>query len=209
MKRKNSKIAILAISLATVLFSQSVPMNILSAFAEELADVLTKEETIEHEIYSGNMVDKYNIGSGYIIQENVENRTATTKEFLMSDDTIMVQQFVEPVHYYENGEYKEIDNSLVEETKEGKKVYKNKANSFKVTLDQEQSSYVEIEEDGYDLKFGYKKAAEKTCEVKIKSSETKKKEKESYKGEEYTRPFNGKLAKKQKLCIMELMILMV
>lgn len=98
MKKKNSKIAIVAISLATVMFSQSVPMNILSAFAEELADLLTQEESIDREFYPGNMVDKYNIGSGYIIQENIANRTATTKEYLMSDNTIMVQQFVEPVH---------------------------------------------------------------------------------------------------------------
>ena len=114
MKRKLGLGAI-ALSLAGIMFTQSMPMNILSVLAEEIVDVLTTEETIEREFYSGNMVDKYNIGSGDIIQENVKNRTATTKEFLMSDDTIMVQQFVEPVHYLENGEYKEI---AIEQEKE-------------------------------------------------------------------------------------------
>ena len=191
MKRKNSKIGIVAISLATVLFSQSVPMNILSAFAEELADVLTQEETIEHEIYSGNMVDKYNIGSGYIIQENVENRTATTKEFLMSDNTIMVQQFAEPIHYLENGEYKDIDNSLVERTEENKKIYKNTANSFKVKIEKGKNSFIEIEEDGYDLQFKYKENIKQEIKAKINNSE--KTEKVDYKGKKHTRPKTSKV----------------
>ena len=191
MKRKNLKIGIVAISLATVLFSQSVPMNILSAFAEELADVLTQEETIEHEIYSGNMVDKYNIGSGYIIQENVENRTATTKEFLMSDNTIMVQQFAEPIHYLENGEYKDIDNSLVERTEENKKIYKNTANSFKVKIEKGKNSFIEIEEDGYDLQFKYKENIKQEIKAKINNSE--KTEKVDYKGKKHTRPKTSKV----------------
>ena len=145
--KKRFKIEIMAFLLAAIMFVQSLPMNVLSAFADEIAEMITSEETIEHKFSPGNMVDMYNIGNGNIIRENVENRTLTTKEYLMSDNTIMVQQFVEPVHYFENGEYKEIDNSLQEETKEGQKVYKNKANSFKVTFYQDQSSFVEIEED--------------------------------------------------------------
>ena len=103
------KMGTIAITLATIMFAQSMPMELVSVLAEEIADSLTQNDTIDREFYSGNMVDKYNIGNGYIIQENTAKRTATTKEFLMSDDTIMVQQFVEPVHYLDKGEYKEID----------------------------------------------------------------------------------------------------
>lgn len=104
MKRK-FKLGTIAISLAAIMFTQSMSIELLSAIAEEIADSLSQEETIEREFYNGNMVDRYNIGNGYIIRENIGNRTETTKEFLMSDDTIMVQQFIEPIHYYENGEY--------------------------------------------------------------------------------------------------------
>ena len=153
------------------------------------------EKIVFHLENQSNMVDKYNIGSGYIIQENVENRTATTKEFLMSDDTIMVQQFVEPVHYLENGKYEDIDNSLVEGDKGDKKVYKNNANSFKVAFDQEQSSSVEIEEDGYILQFELKGKTNETSKIKVKNS--KRKEQERAEGKENTRPGINKEANGQ------------
>ena len=69
MKRK-MRLTAIAISLAVIMFTQSMPINILSTLAEEIIDGLTFEETIEREFYSGNMVDKYNIGTGEIVQEN-------------------------------------------------------------------------------------------------------------------------------------------
>ena len=180
--KKRTQIGLIAFSLAAIMFTQSLPMEILTVLAEGL----TPEETIEREFYPGNMVDSYNIGGGYIIQENVENRTPTTKEFLMSDDTIMVQQFVEPVHYLENGEYKDIDNSLVEEIQNNKKVYQNTANSFKVKIAKEQNPFIEIEEDGYDFQFSYKTKSKQAVKLEINNS--KKTEKIDYKGKDYTRP---------------------
>lgn len=193
--KKRYKMSIVAFVLTGIFLMQSTPMNILSVFAEEIADALTTKETIEREFYTGNMVDKYNIGSGYIIQENVENRTATTKEFLMSDDTIMVQQFVEPVHYLENDEYKDIDNSLVEETINEKKVYKNKANSFNVQFNNAQGSIIEIEEDGYDLQFSYK--TKERVSIKEQVNNTGKLEKADYTEKEYTRPTVNSIPKGQ------------
>lgn len=61
----------------------------MEVIAEEIANALTQDEIIEHEIYHGNMVDSDNIGNGYIISENIAHRTPTSKEFLMSDDTII------------------------------------------------------------------------------------------------------------------------
>ena len=192
--KKKFKSGWLVLALATVMFTQSVPMEILNVLAEEIAEVFTMEDAIERDFYNGNMVDKYNIGSGYIIQENVENRTLTTKEFLMSDDTIMVQQFAEPVHYYENGEYKEIDNSLVEDVQDGKNAYKNSANSFKVKFNKEKqdtTDFVEIEEDGYGLQLGYKAKKEKKTKIKVKNSG--KREQANYKDKKHKRPKNNKV----------------
>ena len=57
-----------------------------------------------------------------------EFRTLNSKHFLQEDKTIKVQVYKENIHYLENNEYKEIDNSLIK-TKKG---YKNKANNFLV-----------------------------------------------------------------------------
>lgn len=48
----------------------------------------------------------------YILQELEENRTINTKQFLMNDNTVQAVMYNEPVHYEENGEWEEIDNSL-------------------------------------------------------------------------------------------------
>lgn len=119
MKKKKFIIGGIAVALSAVMFTQTIPMELLETLAEEIVEVFEVEETIPHEQeenMTGGWSDKGNVGSGYIIEEDVSKRTLTTKEFVMSDDTRMIQQFAEPVHYYENGEYKEIEKSLVEET---------------------------------------------------------------------------------------------
>ena len=169
-KKYKIRMGIGASALAAVMFIQSLPMNILEVVAEEIADSLTTEATIEREFYTGNMVDSYNIGNGYILREIEEHRTPTTKEFLMSDNTVMLQQFVEPVHYYENGKYIDIDNSLIETVENGKNVYTNNVNSFKVKFDKEQGSYIRVEEDGYSLDFEYKGESRGAAKSKIANS---------------------------------------
>ena len=81
----------LTIGLSFVMLMQSMPMNLMKLTADELKESTETEEKIEREFYSGGMVDTYNIGNGYIIQENEEKRTLTTKEYVMSDDTIMIR----------------------------------------------------------------------------------------------------------------------
>ena len=191
--KKDLKKGIVAIGLAFVMLFQTAPMNLLAVLAEEIQEVFATEENSSHkqeEMVTGGLSDANNVGNGYIINENVHRRTETTKEFLMSDDTIMVQQFVEPVHYLENGEYKEIDNSLVEKTSEdGQAVYVNNANSFKVEFNKNNTDFVGIEEDGYGIKVSYKAKDKKDVKTKIKGGE--KKEKENYKNSQYKRPLGN------------------
>ena len=72
-KTKKFLIGSIAVTLAGIMFSQSVPVDLVSAFADAIAEVLTKEETIERKTYAtGDMVDAYNIGNGYILQENIK-----------------------------------------------------------------------------------------------------------------------------------------
>ncbi len=170
--KKGIKFHIVAAVLATVMLVYSMPVEVLQVLADGIGEILTPVNTIEQKYYPGEMVDEYNIGNSYIVQENEENRTLTTKEFLMSDDTIMVQQFIEPVHYYEGGEYKEIDNTLTEKVENGKKIYENSANSLKVKFYEAGDSgqeIVEIAEDGYSLQFGYKEKNFKNAKCEIKN----------------------------------------
>ena len=113
MKRR-MLMSFVALTMSAVIFTQSVPTGILEAFAEVMDNLTDVEYVGAENLFTDEMSDRGNIGNGYIIHENVKNRTLTTKEYQMSDGMIMVQQFSKPVHYLENGEYKDIINILVE-----------------------------------------------------------------------------------------------
>ena len=70
----------------------------------------------------------------FIISELTEKRDATTKYFAMSDGTIKACIYPQNVHYLADGQYEEIDNTLIETSEGGKSYYKNKKNSFYVKL---------------------------------------------------------------------------
>jgi len=66
-----------------------------------------------------------------IIGENVEKRTRNEKHYILEDGTQIATVYPSNVHYEENGELLDIDNSL-EEIKDEEENYKNKKNSFEV-----------------------------------------------------------------------------
>lgn len=64
-----------------------------------------------------------------------DKRTEYIKYYQLDSKLFEAVSFGLPVHYLEDGEYKQIDNSLeLSTTKDGKEKYINKANSFRVEL---------------------------------------------------------------------------
>ena len=64
------------------------------------------------------------------MKELVNLRKEKEKHYLNEDGTITAYMFNEDIHYLDNGEYKEIDNSLIEESE----YITNKNNDFKIKL---------------------------------------------------------------------------
>ena len=62
-----------------------------------------------------------------VVQEITTLRGENVKQFLMSDKTIQVAMYDEPVHFKKNGTWKDIDNDLYQTEMGG---YKNKSNPF-------------------------------------------------------------------------------
>ncbi|MBQ3506586.1 MAG: hypothetical protein IJA89_07445 [Clostridia bacterium] len=147
MKKKKVLFGGIAIALSAIMFSRTVPMEIWNAMAEEIKEALSSEETVEtDETVSANTLTDENNLNGYILEEDVSKRTRTTKEYVMSDETRMIQQFAAPVHEYINGEYKEIDDSVAE---------KGTANNGKISTEnvplqpfKSAFSYVSVSENG-------------------------------------------------------------
>lgn len=65
-----------------------------------------------------------------ILEEDVTKRSSNIKYFLNEDHTCTAAVYPEPVHYEEDGEWKEIDNQLEEVTEEGETSLVNRQNPF-------------------------------------------------------------------------------
>lgn len=94
----------------------------------------------------------------YILQELEEYRTIDTKQFLMSDNTIQAVMYNEPVHYEENGEWEDLDNSLEYQKSTNEddfNGYKTKNGSFDVKFAKNANSdkLVTISEGKYNLSW--------------------------------------------------------
>ncbi|QHE50865.1 DNRLRE domain-containing protein [Pontibacillus sp. HMF3514] len=91
-----------------------------------------------------------------IVGEIKEKREKNVKHFLKEDLTYEAAVYKKPVHYKENGEWKDIDNSLEEVMNSNNKtVFINKQNDYKVHLanNSNANKLVTIKKDGYEVSW--------------------------------------------------------
>jgi len=109
--KKSTKILSLILSVLTLLsvFSVATPV-----FAAEVTSEST--ETIDDMTISSEETEETE--QAEIVSEIEDMRTEHTKYFRMSDGSYMAAQYAQPVHYEENGEWKEYDYSITEDENE-------------------------------------------------------------------------------------------
>ena len=88
-----------------------------------------------------------------IVREVVELREESVKHFLCEDGSYIAVSYAEPVHYEKNGEWLEIDNTLV---LSNKNTYVPKSNDLAVSIPQSFSGGGQITatNDGHTISFG-------------------------------------------------------
>ena len=86
------------------------------------------------------------------MKEKREFRKECVKHFENADHSFTAAVYGQPVHYMENGEWKDIDNSI-QLNKEGR--YENKGNDFKVSFAKEAADekLIAISKDGHGLEW--------------------------------------------------------
>lgn len=95
-----------------------------------------------------------------IVREITELREESVKHFLCEDGSYIAATYSAPVHYYENGEWKEIDNSLSLDrttlSESGRPTYTTKAGGLSVSVPQSFSDGQKItaQNKGYEIGFG-------------------------------------------------------
>ena len=95
-------------------------------FNDESTNFPDDEDDLEDSL-SADEIDRSQVP---IVEEMVERRTANEKHFRKLDGSYEVVLYNQPVHYLENNEWKDINNSFIDSGDS----FENIANSFKVKL---------------------------------------------------------------------------
>lgn len=136
MKTKKYIKRIFSFVLATILLFSAIPVSLA------VQDMLIEEADAK------------------IVREVTELREEYVKHFLCEDGSYIAATYSAPVHYKENGEWKEIDNSLSLDrtslSESGKPTYTTKAGGLDVSIPQDFSDEQKItaKNKGYEISFG-------------------------------------------------------
>lgn len=125
------------------------------------------------------------------MKEKREFRRECVKHFENADHSFTAAVYGQPVHYMENGEWKDIDNSIVLNS-EGR--YENKGNDFKVSFAKEAADekLIAISKDGHRLEWKLLNSQSSRIFMKMNKSKAKDMEVVHLKSKvTYKNVFNG------------------
>ena len=141
-------IRILSLVLIVSLLWNMLPVSVLGA---DLREMLNADDNVIA-INPDLTLDAQEPEEITILGEITERRTENIKEYLLSNGNTLAAVYGDSVHYQENGEWKDIDNTLI--AKNG--TYVNTAGAWDVSFPQTLNSNnrISITKDGYTLSFG-------------------------------------------------------
>ena len=185
MKKTRKIIAILL----TVLTFMSVSSAATPVFAEEVTEITETTEATSGTADTTELEENGKTEEDEILYEDTNRRDEYTKHFVMSNGLNKAVKNAQPIHYKENGEWIDIDNTL-EYNQETDK-YENQANSFKVNFDEKINSeeLFSIENKGYVMSWKYNSGTKRNASV----SKVEKPSKKDKKMGEHKPKANGKI----------------
>lgn len=137
---------VLSVFLAVLFVIEILPLQVM---AEEFTDAVAQKEFIEDLV--NNPTDAEKDAEAEILYEVEEKRDEHTKVYKKSDGTYTAVMTEEPLHYLDEGVWKEIDNSMILNGN----IYTNLNNLFNVELPKniDGNKELTVEKDGYELSF--------------------------------------------------------
>ena len=132
-------------------FSAATPV-----FAEEITEITSgSTENVDDMTVSSEETETEETEEVEIVSEIEDMRTEYTKYFRMSDGSYMAAQYAQPVHFKENGEWKEYDYSITKEESTNDFVIENSDNemSFPEEFSEDNETQIEVSAREYDIKF--------------------------------------------------------
>lgn len=111
-----------------------------------------------------------------LLQELTGKRKRCVKYFQMNEKGVAAAVYPGPVHYEEDGEWKDIDNRLEAVTEEGREVYQNKASDVKVKFAGETGTgdLVSVEKNGLKVSWKLDTEEDQIADRKHRKEKSKK-----------------------------------
>ncbi len=156
---------VISIILAVIMFVQIIPTSVVALAADELTEIETIEPDISDEVEE--------TPEAVILGEDESRREESVKHYIMSDHTYKAVRYSSPVHYEQEGEWVDIDNTLAdEEAQDSDDVngFVNKSNGFKIKFAKKSNGQklVSIKKDKYGLSWGYDSKSKNKVDAIIK-----------------------------------------
>ncbi len=173
---KNFTQKAICLLLVLLLTLQSLPLraSAMDAIRNSFSDDATATDALQ-----SDSVD----ADSPIIGEDVSLRTANTKHFRHEDGSYTAAMYDSPVHYYTDGEWKDIDNTLTLTTANTTQNarYETTASGTPVSFPQTMTENAEITVSarGYDLAFGLQTQQSLSASASVMQAETASTEKQS------------------------------
>ena len=143
---------VISIILAMIMLVQIIPTSVVALAADELTEIETIAPDISDEVDEAP--------EAVILGEDESRREESVKHYIMSDHTYKAVRYSSPVHYEQDGEWVDINNTLAdEEAQDSDDVngFVNKSNGFKIKFAKKSNGkkLVSIKKDKYGLSWGY------------------------------------------------------
>ena len=157
MKTSKKVLAIL-LTIATLIGIFSCATPVLATEVTEITEAESDANEVFEATEAEENAEQSTSDEPEILNEVVEWRTETAKYFRNSDGSYTAAQYAYPVHYKENGEWKEIDNTLTQKSVLGtdKKFVAENTNtpaSFPEELNQDSDNEISISAENYTIRF--------------------------------------------------------
>ena len=143
--------------LVLVMLINLLPIQAIALETQSAQETVTEDATIQTAGSIDVVLDEeQSLEDATILLEVVENRTEFTKEYKLSNGMHMAIVYPEAVHFQEDGQWKDIDNTLKTKGSGESATYATTAGAWSAEFPQNlrDGAQVSITKDGYTVSFG-------------------------------------------------------
>ena len=150
----NRILKLLSIFVSLVLIINLLPLQALASDIDETPQLPLS--TLPEDGSSGSTTGYQRLDTATVVEEDTSRRGEYYKEFVLNNGLRLAAVYADPVHFEEDGQWKDIDNTLKAVNIKGVSGYTNTAGVWQVHFPQQLtgSNAISVTKDGYTVSFG-------------------------------------------------------